>query len=76
MNFPRTAVSEWFWAAGPFRRFLLSLGVTAIVVVIPYLAGRPPSGSLIMMFIGWDLGAWFMDRLYSDRLTHGKIVAA
>jgi hypothetical protein len=75
MNFPRTAVSEWFWAAGPFRRFLASLAVTGIVVVVPYLAGWPPRGSLIAMLIGWDLGSWFMDRLYLDRLTHGKIVA-
>lgn len=75
MNVTRTAVSEWFWAGGPFRRFLVSLAVTAVVVAVPYLAGSPTRGSLIMLFIGWDLGSWFMDKVYVDRLMRRKVVA-
>ena len=75
MKFPRTALSDWSWAGGPFRRFLASLAVSAIVVTIPYLFGSPTSGSLIMMFVGFDLGAWFMDKAYLDRMTRRDVVA-
>ena len=75
MNLPRSSLSEWYWAGGPFRRFLVSLAVTALVVLVPYLAGSPTRGSLIMLFIGWDLGTFFMDKLYVDRLSRRKVVA-
>ncbi len=75
MTFSRTAVSSWYWEGGPFRRLLVSLAVTALILVVPYLAGSPTRGSLIMMFIGFDLGSWFMDKVYVDRLIRRKIVA-
>jgi hypothetical protein len=75
MNFSRTVFSDWLWAGGPLRRFLVSLAVTAAVVLVSFLAASPAAGSLIMLFIGMDLGMWFMDKVYVDRLTRRKIVA-
>jgi high-affinity nickel permease len=74
MRFPRTAVSEWAWEGGPFRRFLLSLAATAVVVLVAYFLGSPTRLSLIMLFVGFDLGAWFMDSVYVDRLTRRTTV--
>ncbi|MBA3646370.1 MAG: hypothetical protein H0W63_09350 [Gemmatimonadaceae bacterium] len=75
MNVSRAAVSIWYWEGGPLRRFLVSLAVTALILVVPYLAGSPTSGALIMMFVGFDLGSWFMDKVHVDRLMRRKIVA-
>lgn len=69
MKFPQNVVSEWVWEGGPERRLLLSLLVTAAVVLIPWLAGSSFSIPLISLFLGWDLGAWSMDRIYVDRLS-------
>jgi hypothetical protein len=75
MHFPRTAVSDWYWEGGPGRRFLVSLLVTLAVVLVPYLAGSSTSLPLIALFLGWDLGAWFMDKVYVDRLSRARVVA-
>lgn len=75
MNFPRTGLSDWLWAGGPGRRFLVSLLVTGAIVLVSWLVGSSTTPSLIALFLGWDLGSWFMDKVYVDRLTRGSVVA-
>jgi hypothetical protein len=75
MDSRRTAFSDWIWAGGPSRRLLISLLVTLVVIAVPYVAGRTPSVSLLALFVGWDLGAWFMDMAYVDRLARRKVIA-
>jgi hypothetical protein len=75
MPLSRAVVSEWYWAGGPNRRFLVSLLATFVIVIVPYLAGNTASRSLIGLFLGWDLGSWFMDRVYVDRISRRAIEA-
>ncbi len=69
MKLPRSVFSEWAWAGGPERRLLLSLLVTLVIVAVPWLAGSSASVPLIALFLGWDLGSWFMDHVYQSRLS-------
>lgn len=75
MAMHRTAVSEWFWAGGPNRRLLVSLLATLVVIVIPAAAGSESAKSLVVFFIGWDVGSWFMDRIYVSRLSQRELAA-
>lgn len=75
MESRRTAFSDWIWAGGPSRRLLVSLVVTLLVIGVPYLAGGTAPPTLIALFLGWDLGAWFMDKVYIDRLARRKVAA-
>ena len=68
MTLSRAAITDWYWAGGPGRRLLVSLLITLVVVMLPSVLGGTVSTPLFALFIGWDLGAWFMDRVYLDRL--------
>lgn len=59
---------EWYWAGGPGRRLLVGLLATALVS-IPLGTFAPFSIPLFAMFVGWDLGAWWMDKVYVGRIS-------
>lgn len=75
MTLSRTALSEWAWAGGPSRRLLLSVLATLLVILVPAAVGSPTPLTLVALFLGWDLGAWFMDKVYVDRLSRKQPVA-
>lgn len=69
MNPSLAAFREWYWAGGPGRRFLVSIAIT-VLVLLPFVPSDPRlSAGLFAGFIGWDLGAWWMDRTYVHRLA-------
>lgn len=75
MAISRKAISDWMWEGGPERRLLVSVGVSVVVLAVPLLDGWQSSKSLLPLFLGWDLGAWFMDKVYVDRLMRRNVVA-
>ena len=72
MAVSRKAISDWFWDGGPERRLLVSLAVTVVVLAPTFFAGSAPSKSLLLLFLGWDFGAWFLDKMYVERLTRHR----
>lgn len=73
MVYNRAGMSEWYWGGGPNRRLLVGLLATLVGLGIPYLAGSPSSIGLITWFVGWQFGAWFMDKVYIERQSRQRV---
>ena len=75
MALTRTRVAEWYWAGPPGKRFLIGLAITLVIVGVPYIAGSPTSMPFIGFLLGWDFGAWFMEKMYVARKEQNRAVA-
>lgn len=70
MSLSRAALSDWYWAGGSGRRLLVSVLVTLLVVLVPsFSKDAAISIPLVALFVGWDLGAWSMDKAYVHRMS-------
>lgn len=61
------AFRDWFWAGTPERRLIVHLLVSLIVFALPLGALGGQGTGLLIGFISWDFGAWYMDRIYQMR---------
>ena len=75
MAYSRARMADWYWGGGPNRRLLFGLFATLVVVGVPYLAKSPTPLSFIWWLIGWDFGAWFMDKMYIQRQSQRPVTA-
>ena len=71
-----TAFRDWFWAGTPERRLIVHLVISLVVIAIPLGAFGGQTKMLLVLFVGWDLGAWYMDKLYIARRAAQKPAAA
>lgn len=75
MDYTRTRMTNWYWGGGPNRRLLVGLFATSIALGGPYLANSPTPASFVGWLVGWQFGAWFMDRMYIQRQSRAPATA-
>ena len=64
-----TAFRDWYWIGSPERRLIVHLFISAVVAAVPLGALGVEAKGLLVIFVSWDFGASFMDRIYIARLA-------